>query len=60
MGTPLPKPNPRPLKAQKLGKNLVESDPLYRWSKLRSEYASEANVETANAVVVNGGWYGPG
>jgi hypothetical protein len=50
----------RPLKARKLDKKLIESDPLYRWSELRSKYTSEASVETANTVVVNGGWYGPG
>jgi hypothetical protein len=50
----------QPFKAQKLDRKLVESDPLYRWSKLRSKYASEASVEAANTVIVNGGWYGPG
>ncbi len=48
-----------PLK-QKYNKDVVENDPLYRWSKLRSEYAAESNVETANAVLMDGGWWGPG
>jgi hypothetical protein len=38
----------------------VESDPLYRWSKLRSEYATEANVDEGNALMAAGGWWGPG
>lgn len=50
----------QPLSKQKYQKKQVESDPLYRWSKLRSEYASESNVETANALMMDGGWFGPG
>jgi len=38
----------------------VENDPLYRWSKLRSEYATEANVDEGNALMAEGGWWGPG
>jgi hypothetical protein len=48
------------LKEQKLTKEAVENDPLYRWSKLRSEYASESNVNVGNALVAEGGWFGPG
>jgi hypothetical protein len=40
-------------------KQVAESDDLYRWSSLRSQYLSEANVETARVYVANG-WYGPG
>jgi len=50
----------QPLKAEKLQKNAVEEDPLYRWSKLRSEYATESNVDEANALMAEGGWFGPG
>ena len=50
----------QPFKAQKLNKEAVETDPLYRWSKLRSEYESQANIDAAQTIVVNGGWYGPG
>jgi hypothetical protein len=50
----------RPLRAQDFRKDVVESDPLYAWSKLRSEYAAEANVNTAQTILVGGGWYGPG
>jgi hypothetical protein len=38
-----------------------ENDPLYQWSKVRSQYVAEANVHQASAFVVNNaGWYGPG
>lgn len=40
-------------------KQAADSDDLYRWSSLRSQYLSEANVETARVYVANG-WYGPG
>ena len=43
-------------------KQAEENDPLYSWSKLRSEYVAEANMSLANTVVVNspGWWYGTG
>jgi uncharacterized membrane protein YgcG len=50
----------QPFKAQSFNKDAVESDPLYRWSQLRSEYEAQANIQTAQAIVVNGGWYGLG
>jgi hypothetical protein len=42
--------------------NRKDEDDLYAWSKLRSEYMSEANMATAQTVVVSGPgwWYGPG
>jgi hypothetical protein len=49
-----------PLKAQRLEKNAVNADSLYRWSALRSQYEAQANVDVAQTVVVNGGWYGAG
>jgi hypothetical protein len=52
--------NGQPLKSQGLNKEAVESDPLYRWSKLRGEYEADANVNAAYMVGMNGGWYGPG
>ncbi len=52
--------NAQSLNKEKYKKQLVEADPLYRWSKLRSEYASESNVETANALMMYGGWFGSG
>lgn len=38
---------------------VTKNDDLYRWSSLRSEYLSEANVNAAQRYYVNG-WYGPG
>jgi len=40
-------------------KELAQNDDLYRWSSLRSEYLSEANIDTAQLYYANG-WYGPG
>jgi hypothetical protein len=39
-----------------------QEDDLYAWSKLRSEYISEANMASAQTIVVNnpGWWYGTG
>jgi hypothetical protein len=45
---------------QKFDVASVENDPLYRWSKLRSEYATEANVDEGNSLMAAGGWWGPG
>jgi hypothetical protein len=50
----------QPLAQQKYNKDQVEDDPLYRWSKLRGEYATQSNVETGNALMTDGGWWGPG
>lgn len=48
------------LKSQSFNKNQVtQNDDLYRWSSLRSEYLSEANIGTARLFYANG-WYGPG
>jgi hypothetical protein len=48
------------LKAERFNKNEVaQNDDLYRWSSLRSEYLSQANVDTARIYVADG-WYGPG
>jgi len=52
--------NAAPLKAHNLNKEAVESDPLYRWSKLRGQYEADANVNMAYSVAAYGGWYGPG
>lgn len=40
-------------------KEVTQSDDLYRWSSLRSEYLSQANIDEAQAYYANGG-YGPG
>jgi len=48
------------VKGQKFDKKqLADSHDLYRWSSLRSQYLSEANVDTARIYYANG-WYGPG
>jgi hypothetical protein len=48
------------LKATSFDKDQVtKSDDLYRWSSLRSQYLSEANVNAAQLYYANG-WYGPG
>jgi hypothetical protein len=49
------------LKPQKFDRN--ETDSLYNWSKLRSSYLAEANMSSAQMVVVNdypGWWAGTG
>ena len=53
------------LNARGFNKNEVrQNDDLYRWSSLRSEYLSEANVDTARLYYMDGawgpGWWGPG
>jgi uncharacterized membrane protein YgcG len=50
----------QPLKSRSLNKEAVESDTLYRWSKLRGEYEADANLNAAYMVNAYGGWYGPG
>lgn len=50
----------QPLKSSGINKEASEADDLYRWSKLRSQYEAEANLDAARTVVVGGGWYGPG
>ncbi|HZC23793.1 MAG TPA: FecR domain-containing protein [Candidatus Binatia bacterium] len=40
-------------------KEVTQNDDLYRWSSLRSEYLSQANIDEAQAYYANG-WYGPG
>jgi hypothetical protein len=46
-------------KSHKFNKNDYAASDLYRWSSLRSNYLSEANVDAARVYYVNGG-YGPG
>jgi hypothetical protein len=49
-----------PLRAVKFDHDAAKhSDPLYAWSKLRSEYAAQASLASARTVVVGSGW-GPG
>jgi hypothetical protein len=50
----------QPLVRKGFYKEQVETDPLYRWSKLRSEYATESNIAGGSALIAGGGWWGPG
>jgi hypothetical protein len=45
-------------KEAKFDKKAMNSDDLYRWSSLRSDYEAEANVDAARTVVADG--WGPG
>ncbi len=56
-------PNNPKLKTESFNvKKAEESDPLYAWSKLRSEYVAEANMSLAQTVYVSSPnwWYGTG
>jgi hypothetical protein len=48
------------LKTHSFDKQVAQNDPLYVWSKARSEAEAQANVRVANNIAVYGGWYGPG
>jgi len=48
------------LKAQDFSPKLAEDASLVRWSRLRSAYEAQANIDAAQTVVMNNGWYGPG
>jgi hypothetical protein len=48
------------LQAQSFNAKLAEDASLVRWSRLRAAYEAQANVDTAQTVVVNNSWYGPG
>jgi hypothetical protein len=48
------------LKSHGFDKQVAQADPLYVWSKARSEAEARANVAVAQNVAVYGGWYGPG
>jgi hypothetical protein len=37
-----------------------EKQPLYVWSKVRSENEAQVNLHAANLIVAGGPWYGPG
>lgn len=52
--------NAAPLKSHGLNQEAVETDPLYRWSKLRGQYLADANVNMGYSVMAYGGWFGPG
>jgi hypothetical protein len=49
-----------PLKKRDFNVKAEETDPLYVWSRARSEQESAANYNAANTIAAYGGWYGPG
>lgn len=51
--------NPK-LKTEDVNKQVAETDPLYVWSRARSNAEAQANVAVASNVAAYGGWYGPG
>jgi hypothetical protein len=51
----------QPLKKRNFETKPAEHEPLYVWSKVRSQQESEANMNAANSLAAGGGgWYGPG
>jgi hypothetical protein len=48
------------LKSHGFDKHVAEADPLYVWSKARSQEEAQANFTVARNVAAYGGWYGPG
>lgn len=48
------------LKSQGFDKHVAEADPLFVWSRARSEAEAQANAQVASNVEIYGGWYGPG
>jgi hypothetical protein len=50
----------KPLKKRDFDTKAMEDEPLYVWSKVRSEDEAQANIHVANSVEAYGGWYGPG
>lgn len=50
----------QPLKKHDFSVKAAENDPLYVWSKARSQDEAAANFNAANTIAAYGGWYGPG
>lgn len=50
----------KPLKKHDVNMKLAEAEPLYTWSKVRSQQVSEASNQLAQNVAISGAWYGPG
>jgi hypothetical protein len=48
------------LQSHGFDKQAAQADPLYVWSRARSEAEAQANVAVASNVAAYGGWYGPG
>lgn len=50
----------KPLKKRSFDLKPAEAEPLYVWSRVRSEAESEENVHMANTIAAGGGWNGAG
>jgi hypothetical protein len=50
----------QPLKKRDFETKPAEHEPLYVWSRVRSEQESQANMNAANSLAAGGAWYGPG
>ena len=50
----------RPLKKRDFPMKAAQEDPLYVWSKVRSQAESQENFSMARSIAAEGGWYGPG
>jgi hypothetical protein len=48
------------LKTRYFNEKPVEDTGLVSWSRLRSQYEAQANIDAARAAVAENGWYGPG
>lgn len=49
-----------PSKKHDFDVNAAKKQPLYVWSKVRSEQQSQANQHTADVILAGASWYGPG
>ena len=49
-----------PAKRVDFNRKAAQEDPLYIWSKARSQNESAANINEARYIASNGGWYGAG
>ena len=52
--------NDAALKSHGFDKRAAEADPLYVWSRVRSQAEAQANVAMASNIANYGGWYRPG
>jgi hypothetical protein len=48
------------LKSREFDRDIAKNGSLYRWSRLRSEYEAQANMEVSQNIGYFGTWYGPG
>jgi hypothetical protein len=50
----------QPLKRHDFSVKSAETEPLYVWSRVRSQEEAQVNLHAANLIVTGGSWYGPG